>query len=115
MMFPFTEIDLQQGSDEWLQWRRGGFGASEAGVVMGKNITKIIDRLHREKTADDNHNGYKSAAMLRGIKLEPAARAAYSRKVGVVMQPVCLQHIECPVDSRQHRRYVSRSFAYRGN
>ena len=29
--------DIEQGTDEWLEWRRGVIGASEAAIIMGDN------------------------------------------------------------------------------
>jgi len=28
-------VDLEQGTPQWLAWRRAGIGASEAPVIMG--------------------------------------------------------------------------------
>ena len=35
-LFPASRlINLEQGTYEWLEWRMGGLGASDAPVVMG--------------------------------------------------------------------------------
>lgn len=84
-------IDLIQGTEEWLKWRLGGVGASEAPMVYGVSRYKTSLQLWREKTGktlpEPAHPG-----MLRGIRLEPKARAWYENKMGVMVTPQCVQH-----------------------
>jgi putative phage-type endonuclease len=102
----FTRIDLDQGSAEWLRWRHGGIGASDAPALMGENPWKSAARLLKEKTAPPpaghgrapvNAPGrgipstIGSSAMARGNALEPHARALYCEHAGVSAEPVCIQ------------------------
>jgi hypothetical protein len=66
----FIKLDFEQSTEEWLSWRRGGIGASDAPVVMGLSpwqkegellLLKTGQRL--ERPAND--------AMQRGKRLEP--------------------------------------------
>ena len=34
------KIDLVQGTNEWLDWRKGGVGGSDIGTIMGLNPYK---------------------------------------------------------------------------
>jgi len=89
-VLPYTIIQLDQGSKEWLQWRHQGIGASDAPVIMGENPWKKFGKLLKEKQAPPA-DGFKSAAMARGIRLEPEARAAYIVKTGHEVSPLCIQ------------------------
>ncbi len=89
----YTIVDLQQGTKEWLEWRSQGIGASDAPAIMGENPWKSADYLLREKCGGMNRN-FKNAAMARGIALEPEARKSYETKVGILVNPACLQNVE---------------------
>lgn len=43
------KVTLQQGSDSWLNWRREGLTATEAGVILNQNPNKSPWRLWMEK------------------------------------------------------------------
>ena len=45
----YKEIDLEQGSDAWLNWRNDGIGASDASTIMGENQFKSADEMLYEK------------------------------------------------------------------
>lgn len=88
--YPYKEIELDQGTSEWKQWRLGGFGASDVPVLMGENPWKSIETLLKEK---EGYGGdYQNSAMRRGKMLEPEARKEYCRKFGLSVAPICLQH-----------------------
>jgi putative phage-type endonuclease len=91
----FIKLDFEQSTEEWLSWRRGGIGASDAPVVMGLSpwqkegellLLKTGQRL--ERPAND--------AMQRGKRLEPVARLAYVNHTGIDVAPVCVQSREHP-------------------
>lgn len=84
-------IDLQQGTDAWLKWRLGGIGASEAPMVMGISPHKTAFELWLEKTGK-KAPGFVHQGMLRGIKLEPKARAWYEEKMKIMVIPRCVEH-----------------------
>lgn len=88
-------VDLQQGTEEWLKWRRLGVGASEAPMVYGVSPHKTSLILWREKTGkaqpEPPHWG-----MLRGIRLEPKARAWYEARMGIMVTPQCVEHDTIP-------------------
>jgi len=86
----YTIINLQQGTKEWLEWRSQGIGASDAPTIMGENPWKSAAYLLQEKCGGTNTN-FKNRDMERGIALEPEARKSYETKVGIRVNPACLQ------------------------
>ena len=97
-------INLDQQSSDWLEWRMGGIGGSDAAIVMGvnkryddKTLTretllrqKIIRRFGAVRKTDIG----KSPAMMRGIEKEPLIRDEYNRRTGRNLQPACGIHSE---------------------
>lgn len=97
----FTTVDLEQGTAEWLAWRRGGIGASDMPTIMGENPWKTASQLLDEKCSELQPGS--SAAMARGSALEPEARSFFETKIGLQMMPACLQSVSagwlrCSVD-----------------
>jgi putative phage-type endonuclease len=89
---PYTIVALQQGEPEWLEWRSQGIGASDAPTIMGENPWKSPEELLAEKCGGKRQG--QNAAMARGTTLEPIARKQYETRVGVQVDPACLQSIE---------------------
>lgn len=74
-----------QGTEEWLEMRRGLIMASDSPAIMGVSKWKNIHDLYNEKV-----NGIetkKNAAMLRGSQMEPEARSAFERVMGIFVHP----------------------------
>ena len=99
---PYRVVELRQNTDEWLEWRLGGIGASEARVIARGRESKSWARLLREKCGEQECFGG-NAATERGHELEPVARARFEKKVGFRVQPTCLQSskhewLRCSVD-----------------
>ena len=65
--------DLEQGSTEWLDWRRGVIGASDAATIMGENPWASSRRLLEEKLGLHQSFGG-NAATREGHRLEEFAR-----------------------------------------
>ena len=83
-----TIVRLVQGSPEWHEHRRTHRNASETPIVLGVSPWQTPYQLWQQKlgrTAPEV-----TAAMLHGTQLEPAARAAYERQTGLVMQPLVM-------------------------
>lgn len=80
-----TIVQLAQGSPEWLAYRLHKFNASESAAVLGVSPWQTPYQLWLQKTG--RSEGTKSThAMLRGIELEPAARAAYEEHYVIQVQ-----------------------------
>ena len=92
MSIPFTTtptiIQLTQGSQEWLDYRRTMRNASETAAVLGVSPWQTPYQLWLTKTGRANTKT--TAAMQHGTGMEPAARAAYEAQTGEVMQPLVL-------------------------
>jgi putative phage-type endonuclease len=87
------KIELEQGSQEWLSWRKTVITATDASIIMGNNPWdtpyKCWQRklgLIEEKASND--------AMERGKRLEPEARAKFIESHGIEMNPVVVESTE---------------------
>jgi putative phage-type endonuclease len=87
---------LCQNSIEWRDWRLGGLGSSDAPVVMGDSRWMVPRTLWQIKTRRTEEPDRENIAMRRGRQLENAARAAYERETGEVVEPHCMNHDRLP-------------------
>ncbi|HCM42433.1 MAG TPA: YqaJ viral recombinase family protein [Candidatus Omnitrophota bacterium] len=85
----FSFVNLEQGTQAWLDWRFEGIGASDAPAIMGENPWKSRTKLMREKR--ERTKVKLNAAMRRGMELEPVARERYENHFGLKVVPACLQ------------------------
>jgi len=90
MTTPYTIVNLEQGTPEWLEWRSNGIGASDAPTIMGENPWKRPAQLLAEKIGTTKKSAG-NAAMARGTALEPEARQRYETITGNRVHPACLQ------------------------
>lgn len=84
-----TIIQLTQGSQEWLDYRRSMRNASETAAVLGLSPWCTPYQLWLQKTGRSIQAA--TAAIQHGTQLEPVARAAYEAQTGHIMQPLVLQ------------------------
>ena len=87
------KINLEQGSPEWLAWRKTVITATDASIIMGNNPWdtpfKCWQRklgLIEEKTSNE--------AMERGKRLEPEARAKFIEHHGIDVKPAVVESTE---------------------
>lgn len=88
--------DLEQGTDEWLEARRGIVTASEVGklitptlkIAENKTSNGLIERLAAERLSGRVDDHYMSRDMERGHLDEPFAREAYEQHMNVEVQQV---------------------------
>jgi putative phage-type endonuclease len=86
-------IDLEQGSEEWLQWRSERITSSDAAVILGLNKYSNPNKLWHEKMGlvprkITNHH------MERGKLLEPAARELFIETTGIDVVPMVVESSE---------------------
>ncbi len=94
MSFYLVE-DIEQGTPDWLQWRRGVIGSSEAAIIMGENRWKGRQQLIDEKRG--LIEPFKGNDVTReGTRNEPHARAALERKFNEKLAPTIVQDIQMP-------------------
>lgn len=86
-------ISLQQGSAEWLDWRKTKITATDASSIMGLNEFKDVKTLWREKL-DMVAAPPANERMLRGQKLEPEARALFIEEMGINVEPLVVESEE---------------------
>jgi putative phage-type endonuclease len=80
---------LQQGSPDWLEFRRLHIGASDAATIMGLNPWHSKLQLWQEKTLGWTKEV--NNAMRRGTQMEEQARKAYELHAGFLVCPMVVE------------------------
>lgn len=96
------EIDLEQGTSEWLAWRKNKITASIAPIIMGDSHYRKKQQLWREMM-DIDPPQFQNEAMKRGNELEPLIRRNISFTFGTEFIPKVFQSskyewLGCSVD-----------------
>jgi putative phage-type endonuclease len=91
------EVRLEQGTQEWLDWRnnpKGSLGGSDVSVLTGRNPFKTVEQLWAEKSGlrEAEFSEEAKVRMAQGHEREPAAREAYIKRTGIWMRPATLEH-----------------------
>lgn len=86
---------MKQNTDEWLEFRKKGLGASDAPIVMGVSPWTTPHELWEEKTGRRTRD-VSNFATRRGHELEPVARAKYELETGIDMPETLAIHQEYP-------------------
>lgn len=84
------KIELDQGSLEWLTWRKGLITATEAGCIMGVNPYCSVYKSWQRKIgliAEQEE----TEPMRRGKRDEPIARDLFIKERGINMIPCCVE------------------------
>jgi putative phage-type endonuclease len=91
-------INLEQGSKQWLYWRLGGLGGSDAPIIMGTSPWKTVEKLFDEKLGAprDPVGPWQQKAMDRGNRLEPVARRIMENMLQECFANVCGESDEHP-------------------
>lgn len=85
-----TVVDLNQRSDEWLNWRSLGVTATDIPVILGLSPYKTVWQLWAEKTGRINPPDLSGNPNIqRGIALEDEARKVAENRYGEILLPVC--------------------------
>jgi putative phage-type endonuclease len=93
---PFFVINnFEQGSSEWHDWRKTVIGASDAPKIMGENPFASKKSLIKDKVTPQT-TSWSNAAMNEGNALEPVARSALEKIIGVSLNPQIIQNILRP-------------------
>lgn len=87
------EVKLEQGSPEWLSWRKTVITATDCPAILGsspwstayKCWQRKLGLVEEQKTND---------AMERGKRLEPEARVQFTQKFGIDMTPMVVESTE---------------------
>ena len=86
---------LEQGSAEWLNWRRGVIGASDAPTIMGENPWGSAGYLMKDKMGL-NPPFHGNAATRDGQYHEPFARKALIKEAKFNLVPLVVQDDKVP-------------------
>lgn len=115
------EVLLEQGSEEWLEFRRTKRMASETPAVMGLSPYQRQSDIRRIKNGGGS--GFVNNAMRQGTQQEPIARAAYiadhepirpavfvdgeygASLDGITMDQTLIWECKVPVDGKQSERW----------
>jgi putative phage-type endonuclease len=91
------KIDFAQGTPEWLAWRMGGIGASDAPVIEGTSPYQTIRQLALEKmgrSVATESDPSKEFIFAKGHRTEALIRKQFQELINDEIQPVCFQHSE---------------------
>ena len=93
MGFMNKVIRLDQNTGDWLEWRNGGVGASDAPIILGLSPWKTPYQLYLEKiTGETSFQG--NQATQKGVHLESVARSFAEEDLNTIFSPKCYQHFE---------------------
>ena len=85
-----TALVLDQGTEDWHEFRAHGIGSSDAAIIMGANPWTTITDLYNRKTVNiPRDNDKMNDAMKHGVELEPIARKAFMAATGLKVEPKC--------------------------
>jgi hypothetical protein len=79
------QFNLQQGSSEWMTFRRDHIGSSDTPVILGVSPYSTKIDLYNDKV--HGKSKIQSFSMKRGHDLEPIARALFEDEIGDMMLP----------------------------
>lgn len=82
-------LDIEQGSEGWLELRKTKITATDASVIMGVNPWKSTYRLFQEKK-NLIEKEPTNDRMQRGIELEPIARGCFNKEKGFDVEPAVI-------------------------
>ncbi len=83
-------LDLEQGSPEWLEWRKGIITATDAPKILGNSPYGTSNKCWQNKLGlipEQKSN----SAMERGKRDEPIARAMFEKHYKMKMNPCCIE------------------------
>lgn len=95
----FRLIDLEQDSQEWLEWRHTVLGASDASTLLGINKFKDPLTFVQEKLSPELPVFETNEHIERGKALEPEARELLETIVGYKFEPKCMVSKDYPIIS----------------
>lgn len=81
---------MLQGTQEWLDFRRNGIGASDAASVLGISLWKTRYQLWEEKV--EGVVSPMNSSMQRGQDLEETARKEFEKITGICVMPSVVIH-----------------------
>ena len=88
---------MDQGTNAWLEWRKGGIGSSDAPVVMGVSPYKTPYQLYLERRGESIYQKSDPYILEKGHRIERQARALCEiQNEGIAFPPMLCQMIDYP-------------------
>lgn len=84
-------INLQQDTQEWLDWRKGILGSTDIGAIIGMNAYKTALDVFEEKIGISFKTNETNDLMQLGKDAEPFIRDDFNKKFGTNYKPICVQ------------------------
>lgn len=119
------EIELEQGSDEWLKWRNTGIGSSDVPAILNISKYKRPYQLFCDKTGRLMSVFKTNPGIERGKALEPVARKKFCDWYNLnfdtdeTFEAACLEMSELPfmktsLDGRSFDKKINVEIKYQG-
>ena len=90
----FKFVDLVQGTEEWLAYRKTKIPASEVSTILGNSPYKTRRELYFEMKSNENKiDTSKEYIFSLGHAVEELIRQEYFQLTGVLMKPVCVESL----------------------
>lgn len=86
-------VDVEQGTEEWLKWRKTVITATDCPAIMGSSPWSTPYKCWQNKLGLSGDKA-PNAAMQRGKDLEPIARDIFSRNTGITMKSAVIESSE---------------------
>lgn len=84
---------MDQGTPEWLEWRKQGIGGSDAPAVLGLCPYKTAFHLYQEKVAQNGSQvANMDTVMAKGHAVEAQIRAAFEFQAEMEFPPCLMEH-----------------------
>lgn len=87
---------MEQNTDEWLNWRRQGIGASDVPIIMNVSPYKTPLQLWEEKMGLRESQGAPNFIQQKGHELEVIARNKFEIETGKTWEPALVEHAKFP-------------------
>jgi len=85
------EVKFEQGSPEWIAWRKEGIGASDVPAILGISPYISANKLWKIKKNIIKDYQISEYAKIMGSSAEEDARTSFNEITGKVFVPVCFE------------------------
>ena len=85
---------MQDKSEEWLEWRRKGIGSSDAPIIMGVSDYATPYELWLEKTGKSKRDNTTNFIQDKGNRAEAFIRARIELETGLEYPPQQCEHYQ---------------------
>ncbi len=89
----YKKVNVEQGSKEWLNWRKSVITGTDCPSILGSSKFQTAYKCWQRKLGLIEEQTC-NAAMARGTKLEPEARALFMQEYGINMTPTVVESKE---------------------